>query len=36
MAEALDNLQAVHEAHKKEISEIQDAANQQSMPPQHS
>ena len=32
MAEALDNLQAVQEAHKKELSEMQDAANQQSKP----
>jgi len=29
MAEALDNFQAVQEAHKKELSEMQDAANQQ-------
>jgi len=32
MAEALDNFQAVQEAHKKELSEMQDAANQQSKP----
>ncbi len=29
MTEALENLQAVHEVHKKEMVHMQDAANQQ-------
>ena len=30
MAEALENLQAVQEAHRKEVTQVQEAANQQS------
>ena len=30
MAEALENLQAVQEAHRKEVAQVQEAASQQS------
>ena len=30
MAEALENLQAVHEAHKKEMTQLQTVANEHS------